>query len=195
MLICLCLGIAQAQTIKLDFLYNQYQAAWNQKDFTAAKRYALPWLTLYQEQQLSRDTLYAELESTLAFCYFIEYDFENAQKLYREAFAICPKTISCNHFIQYIDTSHIDKEDKENLWFELLHIVEASHGKETIAYAKVLVHIAQFYDLQAPLLAKPFYEQAVQLLRQNNALKSHIDIALRLVQIYHDNKAISRASL
>ena len=194
-LVCLCLGIAQAQTIKLDFLYNQYQAAWNQKDFTAAKRYALPWLTLYQEQQLSRDTVYAELESTLAFCYFIEYDFENAQKLYKEAFAICPKTISCNHFIQYIDTSHIDKEDKENLWFELLHIVEASHGKETIAYAKVLVHIAQFYDLQAPLLAKPFYEQAVQLLRQNNALKSHIDIALRLVQIYHDNKAISRASL
>ena len=193
--VCLCLGVSQAQTVKLDFLYEQYQAAWNQKDFTAAKRYALPWLTLYQEQKLSRDTVYAELESTLAFCYFIEYDFENAQKLYKEASAICPKTISCNHFIQYLDTSHIDKEDKENLWFELLHVVEASHGKETIAYAEVLIHIAQYYDLQAPLLAKPFYEQAVQLLRQNNALKSHIDIALRLVQIYHDNKAISRASL
>lgn len=193
-LMCLCLEIAQAQTAKLDFLYGQYVNAWNQNDFINSKRYALPWLSLYKDLGLPRDARYADVECTLAFCYFLQRDYENCKTLYKNTYNVNPQRISTGIFSSYTDTLHTDIEDKERLLKEIVEMEEITNGKESIPYATALISIAEFYNQLSPYRAKTFYEQAIQILRSNDALSVRPEIVLRLAQIYIGEKEISMAA-
>ena len=190
--LCLC-NITQAQTIKLDFLYEKYKLALFHKDYKQVKQYALPWLTLYSDLNEKRNQRYAEVEYTLAYCFFLEKDFNNSLKLYKDAYSIAPTKISTNEFLLCADDTLCNFASKSRIILEVLKMEELTVGKGTCSYAYTLIKIAEFYETHAPLLSLPFYEESVNILRKENKLKENLDVVLRLVIKYIEDKDFSKS--